>query len=97
MKGRSSKTARRLVWTGFAMLFLLHQDFWWWDDRTLVWGYLPIGMFYHILFSIAAAVLWICAIRWAWPEHLEEWATGSDRPEPDRAESDAPSTEAAPR
>jgi hypothetical protein len=68
-----------LVWVAFGLLFLLHQDFWWWDDRTLVLGYLPIGMFYHILFSIAAAVLWICATRWAWPEHLEEWATASER------------------
>jgi hypothetical protein len=97
MKGRSSKFARRLVWAAFALLFLLHQDFWWWDDRTLVWGFLPIGMFYHILFSIAAAVLWICAIRWAWPEHLEEWATDSDRPAPSPVKPASPSTPGAPR
>ena len=78
MNRPTSKTARRLVWGAFALLFLLHQDFWWWDDRTLVWGYLPVGLFYHILFSIAAALLWLCAIRWAWPEPIEEWAAAAE-------------------
>jgi hypothetical protein len=74
------KSGRHIVWGAFVLLFLLHQDFWWWDNATLVWGVLPVGMFYHILFSIAAALLWLCASRWAWPDHLEEWAAAGDSP-----------------
>jgi hypothetical protein len=55
----------------------MHHDFWWWDDRTLVLGFLPIGLAYHASFSVAASLLWLLALRWAWPAHLEAWA---DRP-----------------
>lgn len=56
------------------ILALLHHDFWYWDDRTLVMGFMPIGLFYHLLFSIAAAALWAMTIKFAWPSHIEEWA-----------------------
>jgi hypothetical protein len=58
-------------------LAILHHDFWFWNDSRLVFGFLPVGMAYHVLFSIGAAALWLAALRWAWPEELEEWATGS--------------------
>lgn len=98
MKRPPFRTARRSVWIAFGVLFLLHQDSWWWDDRTLVLGYLPIGMFYHILFSIAATVLWVFAIRWAWPDHIEEWATTPDAHAPAAVSPASPSpSERAPR
>ena len=55
-------------------LFFLHQDFWNWTDRHLVFGFLPVGLAYHALFTIAAALLWAYAIRIAWPKDLEAWA-----------------------
>lgn len=55
-------------------LFVLHQDFWWWDNRSLVLGFLPIGLFYHAVFSLAAGGVWALANKFAWPEHIEEWA-----------------------
>jgi hypothetical protein len=73
--------SRRLVWVAFAVLFVLHHDFWNWGDRTLVFGVVPIGLAYHIGFSIAAALLWTSAIRWAWPTELEAWADQSQPPE----------------
>jgi hypothetical protein len=46
----------RLAALGLLVLFLLHNDLWWWDDPTLVWG-LPIGLAYHVLFCLAAAAV----------------------------------------
>jgi Protein of unknown function (DUF3311) len=55
------------------LLYVLHQDFWFWREaRPLVFGFLPIGLFYHAVFTIASsAVLWLL-VRFAWPGHLEE-------------------------
>ena len=65
---------RNVVWIIVVLLAILHQDFWWWDDRTLVFGFMPIGLFYHALFSLACGVTWWLAVKFAWPEHIEEWA-----------------------
>jgi hypothetical protein len=50
-------------------LFLLHQDFWWWNEaRPLVFGAMPIGLFYHAAYTAALpVVLWIL-VRLIWPE-----------------------------
>lgn len=63
-----------LIWFLVAALFVLHQDFWWWDNATLVMGFMPIGLLYHAAFSLAAGLLWLLANKLAWPEHVEEWA-----------------------
>ena len=59
---------RRLVYLGLIALAILHQDFWWWDDATLVFGVLPIGLAYHVAYCLAAAGLWYLATKFAWPE-----------------------------
>ncbi|MBX3745305.1 MAG: hypothetical protein KF833_08330 [Verrucomicrobiae bacterium] len=66
--------SRRVIWGIFALLFILHHDFWWWDDRSLVLGVVPIGLAYHGMFSVAAAMLWAAATRFAWPGEIEAWA-----------------------
>jgi hypothetical protein len=71
------------IWAAAVVLAVLHHDFWWWDNRTLVWGILPVGLAYHALFSVAAAALWAMACRWAWPDHIEEWAESSASPRED--------------
>jgi len=55
-----------------ALLYVLHQDLWFWHDaRPLVFGFLPIGLFYHAAFTVVAAgVLWLL-VTLAWPAHLE--------------------------
>jgi len=70
----------KAVWIIFALLFVLHQDFWLWNDRTLVMGFMPIGLAYHALFSIAAASLWLAAVKFAWPTDLERWADEGETP-----------------
>lgn len=76
---------RKAVYLAILALAIAHQDFWWWDDRTLVLGFLPIGLAYHVAYSVAAALLWYAAIRWAWPEEAVRFAArdregGADRP-----------------
>ena len=65
---------KTIVWSLFVILFFLHQDFWWWDDASLVLGFMPIGLAYHALFSIACACLGGLAIHYAWPNDLEKFA-----------------------
>ena len=53
-------------------LYLLHQDVWFWDAaRPLVFGFLPVGLFYHAVYSLAVAGLMWALVRFAWPAHLE--------------------------
>ena len=63
-----------VVWGLVILLAILHQDLWLWDNRTLVLGFLPMGLFYHAVFSIACAIVWAMAVKFCWPSHLEEWA-----------------------
>jgi hypothetical protein len=51
---------------------LLHQDFWLWTNKTLVFGFLPIGLAYHIGFSFLASLTMWMLVRFAWPSHLED-------------------------
>lgn len=55
------------------VLYFLHQDFWFWRTAyPLVFGFIPIGLFYHAGFSVAAAILMWLLVKFAWPAHLEE-------------------------
>ena len=54
------------------VVVLLHQDFWLWTDKTLVLGFLPSGLAYHLLYALlVSAMMWVL-VRAAWPAHLEE-------------------------
>ena len=56
-----------------AALYSLHQDFWFWREaRPLVFGFLPIGLFYHAAYTIATSALMWALVRWHWPAHLED-------------------------
>jgi hypothetical protein len=50
---------------------LLHQDFWQWTDKTLVFGFLPVGFAYHIAYAFLAALTMWMLVCFAWPHHLE--------------------------
>ena len=54
-------------------LYVLHQDFWFWRAaRPLVFGFIPIGLFYHGCYTVATAIVMWLLVRHAWPSHLEE-------------------------
>lgn len=63
---------RRLMWIIFAALVILHQDWWFWNNGSLVFGFLPIGLAYQILITLAASALWGWAAFNAWPDHFDE-------------------------
>jgi hypothetical protein len=76
---------RALLVLAFAVLYLLHQDIWFWGQaRPLVFGFLPIGLFYHACFSVACALFMWLLVTHAWPGHLEREVEG-DRPGGDGA------------
>ncbi len=54
------------------LLYALHQDVWFWrTPHPLVLGFLPIGLFYHAVYSVAASLLLWLLVKYAWPAHLE--------------------------
>ncbi len=65
-----------VVWTLVVLLLILHQDNWFWEDETLVFGFMPVGLTWHVGISIAASIVWFLATRFAWPRHLEFEAKG---------------------
>jgi hypothetical protein len=53
-------------------LVLLHQDFWLWTDHTLVFGFLPVGLAYHIAYCFAASAAMWFLVRYTWPRDLTD-------------------------
>ena len=61
-----------LLVVAVVILYILHQDIWFWRTaHPLVFGFVPIGLFYHACFSVAAALLMWLLVKFAWPSHLE--------------------------
>ncbi len=65
---------RNLFWMALLALVILHHDWWFWDDGRLLFGFLPIGLGYHALISLAAAALW----AWAAFSALSEYFTDDE-------------------
>jgi hypothetical protein len=63
---------KKLLVVAVVVLYILHQDFWFWRTaHPLVFGFVPIGLFYQACFSGAAAfVMWLL-VKFAWPSDLE--------------------------
>ncbi len=55
------------------IVYLLHQDFWNWNDyRPLIFGFIPIGLAYHVGYSLVAAGVMYLLVKFAWPVELKE-------------------------
>jgi hypothetical protein len=65
-------------------MYVLHQDFWnWRTAHPVALGLFPAGLFYHIVYTVAAAILMALLVRFAWPGHLEDpMADGACRTAP---------------
>ncbi len=54
------------------MLYALHQDVWWWREaRPLAFGVFPIGLFYHMAYTVALSFALALLVRLIWPSHLD--------------------------
>jgi len=54
------------------VVYALHQDFWFWREaRPLVFGFLPIGLFYHVAYMIGVSLLFWALVKHFWPAHLD--------------------------
>ena len=62
---------KSLIFALLILLAILHQDFWLKNDPSLVFGFLPATLAYHMGFVIAAAIAWLLVIKYAWPKGLE--------------------------
>jgi hypothetical protein len=55
-----------------AAMYALHQDVWFWRDaRPLVFGFLPVGLFYHAAYTLALSGMLWWLVRAHWPAHLD--------------------------
>ena len=60
---------RKLVGGGVVVLAVLHQDVWFWDAaKPMIFGFMPIGLAYHVALSLLAAVFWWWAATFCWPQ-----------------------------
>ena len=62
-------------------LYLLHQDFWFWRaSAPVVLGFLPVGLFYHVCYTLVISALMWALVKYAWPSRLDErageWESG---------------------
>lgn len=63
---------KKIIWFALLTLALLHQDYWWWNSiEPLVFGFIPIGLAYHIGVSITAGILWALAVHYCWPRDVD--------------------------
>jgi hypothetical protein len=56
---------RRTKWLFYCLLvllFLLHNDFWFWKTPQLVLG-MPVGLLYHIGFCLAVTLLMVIFVK----------------------------------
>lgn len=54
------------------VLYALHQDIWFWRTaQPLIFGFLPIGLFYHVCYTLAVCVVMWLLVKFAWPAQLE--------------------------
>ncbi|MBX3421605.1 MAG: DUF3311 domain-containing protein [Pirellulaceae bacterium] len=66
-------------WSGLIVLFVLHHDFWLWSDDRLLLGVMPVGLAWHVGYSLVTGAFWWLAVRYCWPNQLESWAGQADQ------------------
>jgi hypothetical protein len=56
----------------FAVMAALHQDVWLWTDGRRLFGVLPIGLAYHVAYTVLAAVVLALLVRRDWPAAVDD-------------------------
>ncbi|MFN0084236.1 MAG: hypothetical protein ACKVX9_02505 [Blastocatellia bacterium] len=71
---------RALFVIALAALYALHQDVWnWRKSAPILFGILPVGLSYHVLYTLVIALMMGLLVRYAWPGHLETHEGGDAR------------------
>jgi len=68
----------RVSWLILFVLVVLHHDFWFWSDSTLIAGWLPIGLAYHMGLTLVAVAFWCFVVKTAWPSTQPEASSGDE-------------------
>ena len=63
---------RGIFWIALLVLMILHHDWWFWNDGRSLFGFLPVGLAYHALISLAAGGLWAWAVFYAMHEYFAD-------------------------
>ena len=64
-------TKRWAAYGLLAAMYLLHNDWWLWNNSTLVAG-MPAGLAYHVGYMLVTAAVLAFVVRAAWPTHLDQ-------------------------
>ena len=56
-----------LVWILVPLLIIAQQDYWQWSNTSLLFGFLPYSLAWHMGVSLAAAAAWLAITQFAWP------------------------------
>jgi hypothetical protein len=67
------------------VLYALHQDVWFWRTaQPFALGFLPVGISYHVCYTLAVSLVMWLLVQWAWPAQLEavETSTAEEEPAP---------------
>ena len=69
------------------VVYALHQDFWNWQRIQPVFlGFVPVGLGYHVIYSLVAVALMWMLVKVAWPAELDRMESGeADRDTKDRS------------
>ena len=69
---------RLILTAAIVAMIALHQDIWNWPFATPFLLGLPVGLWYHALYTLAAAGLMATLVRHLWPHDLDD-SGDSDR------------------
>ena len=76
---RRSASIPLLLTLAAAAVLVLRHDYWFWDTpHPLLFGVLPVGLWWQGLVSILAAALMALMVRFAWPQELENEALAAE-------------------
>ena len=68
-----SRPAAVFLLLAVLLVLFLRNDFWNWNTPGyLLFGFLPVGLWWQGLVSILASILMWLMVRLAWPAHLEQ-------------------------
>jgi len=62
-----------LLTVTFLLVLFLRHDYWNWDTPGyLLFGFIPVGLWWQALVTILASIMMWLMVILAWPSHLEE-------------------------